>query len=513
FPDYVGPMDAKAKELAMTAASSQPLDDTPTATQPASQPADIAPVNGRLRLSVADAILVSLEHNQGLVVNRYRPPIVRTQEDVQRAVFDPMLSGEISSGRTWSPFSSPLTTTNGFLTLSEYLPTGTNLQFTAGGSDFSRGTDNANLDFTVTQSLLKGFGLDVNLASLRQAKLDTVSSQYELRGFAQSLVAQVEDAYWDYVLATKQLDIFQKSYELAKQQRDETLTRIEVGKLAPTEAAAAEAEVALRYENLINNIAAIEALRIRLLQLINPNSKDLWNTKLDLTDQTSPTAVILDTVDDYVAYALRMRPDMNQARLQVERGDLEIVKTRNGLLPQLDFFVSLGRTGYAKMFNDAVSDLDGKGHNIVAGLSGSYPLLNRAAKAQDQRAHLSRDQSAAALENLAQTVQVDVRTAYVNVNRLEQQIKATAATSRLQLITYQAEVEKFNLGKSTSFLVAQAQRDLVSAQINEVQAQVAYLKSLVDLHLLDGSLLERRGITAPGDQTMKMQGEKAAYAN
>jgi outer membrane protein len=46
--------------------------------------------------------------------------------------------------------------------------------------------------------------------------------------------------------------------------------------------------------------------------------------------------------------------------------------------------------------------------------------------------------------------------------------------------------------------VAQAQRDYVQAQIAEVQAKVAHLKALVDLYRLDGSLLDQRGIAAPG---------------
>ncbi len=66
------------------------------------------------------------------------------------------------------------------------------------------------------------------------------------------------------------------------------------------------------------------------------------------------------------------------------------------------------------------------------------------------------------------------------------------------------ETEKFRLGKSTSLLVAQAQRDLVSSQIDEVQAVVSYLKAFVEMYRLEGSLLDRRGITAPGREPVKL---------
>jgi outer membrane protein TolC len=66
------------------------------------------------------------------------------------------------------------------------------------------------------------------------------------------------------------------------------------------------------------------------------------------------------------------------------------------------------------------------------------------------------------------------------------------------------ETEKLRVGKSTNFLVAQAQRDLLVSRIAEVEALVNYLKALVDLYRQDGSLLERRGISAPGREPVDL---------
>jgi outer membrane protein TolC len=95
-------------------------------------------------------------------------------------------------------------------------------------------------------------------------------------------------------------------------------------------------------------------------------------------------------------------------------------------------------------------------------------------------------------------VEVDVRTAYLEIARSQEQVVATAATRKLQEEKLRVETEKFRLGKSTSLLVAQAQRDLVSSQLDEIQAVVNYLKAIVELYRLEGSLLERRGIAGPG---------------
>jgi len=68
--------------------------------------------------------------------------------------------------------------------------------------------------------------------------------------------------------------------------------------------------------------------------------------------------------------------------------------------------------------------------------------------------------------------------------------------------------EKFGgvlrVGKSTSFSVAQAQRDLLASRIAEARALANYLKALIKLHRQDGSLLERRGISAAGRDTVEL---------
>ena len=70
-------------------------------------------------------------------------------------------------------------------------------------------------------------------------------------GFAESLIARTEQAYWDYALARQQIEIVAVSLELAEQQLMETEERIKIGTLAEIELAAAKAEIALRVREPI----------------------------------------------------------------------------------------------------------------------------------------------------------------------------------------------------------------------------------------------------------------------
>jgi outer membrane protein TolC len=500
--DYIGP-EAKAN-----------LPDTRQEPAP-HKPADtnnVAAPEGPLKIGIKEAILLAMENNQSLIVERMNPQIKRTFEQEELAVFDPVLGSEVSSKRVLAERlsragsgieGSTVDSITGLVSLAKLFPTGTvlGLEGSTGYTDSSLYSDTLTANrfgLTVTQALLQGLDVRANLARVNQARLDTLISQYELRGFTELLLEEVESKFWDYALAQRQIEIYTNSLNLAEKQMTETQERIKIGDLAETELAAAQAEVALRRENLINARSALAKERLGLLRLLNPSRNIDWNTDIILEYDTSLPDVKLDDVDQHAQVALRMRPDLNQTRLQIQRGDLEVVRTKNGLLPKLDMFIALGKTGYADTFNKAFNNIRGDSYDVTWGLVFEEAPINRIARALYSRAVVSRQQLYKALENLTQIVQVDVRSAYIEVTRAREQITATAATRNFQEEKLRAETEKFRVGKSTSLLVGQAQRDFVASQIAETQAVANYLQALVTLYRLEGSLLQRRGVLAPG---------------
>jgi outer membrane protein TolC len=504
--DFIGPAPQRA--LVQETTRAEALRQVNAATEPATQP------SGPIQVTLSQAVLMALENNRAFVVQRYNPPLERTLVEQQLAAFDPNFGGSftferlsttaqnLTLGKTFSQSYTPQ------LALSEFLPTGTTLALMGQTTinefpGIPQDKFATTAGFSATQSLLRGFGPDVNYVSLRQARLDVLNSQYQLRGFAESLVASTEEAYWNYALAQRQIEIVIQSLGLAQKQLDDTLERIRVGTVAQTEQAAAEAEVASRHEALIDARSAADKALITLLRLLSPGGTT-FDREITLLDTPAVPAVELNDPDPYVQVGLKLRPDLNEAKLQVNRGDLQIVKTKNGLLPQLDLFANLSRTGYADSFGASVTNLKSPNYTFLAGATFSLPPLNRLARAEYTNSVLARDQAMMAVSNMAQLVESDVRTAFIEARRTQEQVTATAATSRLQQETVRAEMERFQVGKSTSLLVSLAQRDLLSAQIAEVQAVVAYTNSLVELYRLNGSLLLRRNIASPGDKAVEI---------
>lgn len=496
-----GRLDQAASEPA------EPLPPMPELT-PQMGPAKALETNaaGELLLTVEEAVTSALRHNKDLQIEQLGPVIAGTFEAIERGSFDPELFGQltvtqedkIEADRNGIPTAEQSLDRSLQIGVRQRLPTGTTLELSAeqARNDSNRNllaAQDSRLGLSLTQSLLRGFGQQVNLVKVRQAELGTAISTYELRGFLEALLSATEIAYWDYVLAGQQIEIFEQSLAVARQQRDEIEQRIEVGLLPRIEAAAANAEMARRQQALIDVRSGFEESRLRLLRLLNPQEGD-FDLRIKATSPAEIDPAPITDLSDRLQLAAQARPDLNEARLRRRQNRLETILTRNGLLPRLDLFITLGKSGYADSFADALRDLDGENFDLQAGLTLSHPLGNRQAKARDLAAHASWRQAAEAVDNLQQLVELDVRLAVNEFERSRQQIAASRATRLLQEETLQAEMERFEVGASTALLIAQAQRDLLESALAEVEAIINCRQALVRLYLAEGTLLERRGV-------------------
>lgn len=460
---------------------------------------------GLLSLSLQQALIMGLANNPALVVQRFSPSIAQVQIEAQRGAFDPQLTFGGQVGRNRTPGSGGYGNSDsgsGQVGVSENLPTGTAISANASSDMGNSGggqSASTNVSVGVTQALLQGASLQVNLAAIHQAEIGKTISDYQLRGLAISTVAQIVTNYWALALARENVRILTDAYNVALQQEHQTRELIRVGRTAQSELPAAVAQAAVTDQQLLAADGALKVARLNLLEQIMPPGSPFWHAKIKLLNKPYVPKHGLSALKLHTALAMQISPVINESRLQIQQGDLSVIQTRNGLLPKLDLFITLGKTGYAAAFSRTVDRLNGQGFSVVGGINGSYPIFNRTAQANYQGAELSRDQDEAALANLVQTVQLSVRSGYINCRTAYQQIAATRATRIAQAEALRATIGQFRVGESTSLLVAQAQSNLLAARLAEAQAVVNYLDARVNLYLQEGSLLERLSLQAPGE--------------
>jgi len=494
-PDPGGARDAAEVPADLKAS----VDQAPLFTMP--------PEGEPLKLSLEQVTMLALQNNSDLSVLQLGPVIAGAFEKIERGRFDPELYADVEYGEetssevsrsTGERFDVDAQDGEGGVGVRQKLPTGTDVDVGVTQSHDSSNRaptqETARVGITVTQALLRGLGPRVNLARVRQAELGTEASLHELRGYTEAVVADTQVTYWNYVLARQEIAIFEESLTVSRRQLDEIRQRIEVGVLPDSELAVARSEVAVREQALIDARSRMEAQRLRLVRLVSTGMEPAFDRAVEPTSEPKVDAPPIEDVENRLELALKERPDLREARLRQEQRRLETVVTRNGLLPRLDLFVTLGKSGYADSFGGSWKDLDGDGYDARAGVSLSTSLGNRTAKGLDLAARADWRQQAEAVANLEQIVRLDVRLAVNDVERARQQIRATTTTRELQEQTVLAERQRYEVGASTGLLVAQAQRDLLQAQIEEVRAVVAYRIAMVRLYVAEGSLLDRRGV-------------------
>jgi outer membrane protein TolC len=215
-----------------------------------------------------------------------------------------------------------------------------------------------------------------------------------------------------------------------------------------------------------------------------------------------------------VRTALQRRPELGQSRTDLDTSNYNVRYTRNQMRPQIDLvgsllFSGLGGTRFTREgfageiideipggYSDALDQLfGGRFRDWTLGVNVSYPLGHSSEVAAHARAQLNVRGQRAAIRSQELIITQEVRDTARSVETNRERIDATRVARELAVRRLEAEQRKFDLGMSTSFLVVQAQRDLVQAAVNELVATIDYTKALVAFERARGTLLDRDNIT------------------
>lgn len=468
-----------------------------------------------LKLNIEEAILLTLENHPALKLERFSLQESLLKEKEEEAKYDASLNSEVSLDSNITPrtlgnsteFLDILTNSNQVsLGLTKEFASGSALSLEASTGFSGRNWSNRSvnqqvtrLGFSFTQALLKGLNPAVNLASLSQARQLTALAKSELVGFAATIVAETETNIWEYIQAQQELKLVKESYNLIQRQLYEVRERIKLGKLAPLEESTFLAEMALREQDLIQSQGKIQKLHLSLLRLLNPGPGHWADYQIEFTQPLGIPVIQLDSIESHVKLGVQERPELKQTLILIEQKKLDVLRTKDGLLPKLDLFIRLGKSGYSDSFFGSFGQFFNSGFDLSSGVLFNYPLGVRKESAQLKQSELQQKRQEQALENLKQLIEMDIRQAFLDIQIARQQIIATRFTRKRQNEKLQAEQERYRVGRSTAFQVAQAQRDVLASKIKAMSALMDYMKSITRFYRLEGTLLKRRGIHLKSD--------------
>jgi outer membrane protein len=456
-------------------------------------------------LSLAECIDLSIKHNLDLESGLKTPLIAAQNLRSARAAYEPSFSVDSNYRSTTSPggvdtqtsqfFSGTETTWDRYGTgLSGQLPTG--MTYSLGASKtrtdvLNNGAffnENGVVGVDVRQPLLKNLWIDSTRLQIALGRLNLRISESQLRSLLMSLVTNVEFAYYDLVAARDRLRIIQQSYELASQLVESHRKQVNVGRMARLDEKQAQSRVATSEAALFaarNQVTERETA----LKLLISDDFAAWADKAIIPATAIEQKVTELSRDSSWARALTQRPEVTQARLQLDKENVQLRFARNQRFPSLDLTASYALTG---------SDQDirnGDTPDYGVGFVFSIPLGNSVARARHEAQKLRKQQALIAYKGLEQQVMAEVLNAMNAVDSSARRVTATSDARAFAETALEAEEKKLANGKSTNFIVLQLQADLTQARLNETLALVDYNRALATLALREASTLDRHSIS------------------
>jgi len=376
----------------------------------------------------------------------------------------------------------------------------------------------SSLGLTFRQPLLRGFGPSVATRYIRIAKNNERVSDLVFRQQIISTVHSVIRLYWDLVSLSEDVRVRQEAVTSAEQLLRDTEESASAGVLAPIDVTRSRAEIARRKRDLVVAQSLVQQQSEVLKDYLTRAAGAQIESVLIQPTETlrAPDSRIEDALDELVAKALRDRPDLAQACVQLVNSEISLKGSRSALLPQVDVVATAVNNGLAGDINSAALGLlpaTGANSSLTGGYSDalsqvfhrgfpdygigvqvSIPIRNRAARADVTRDQLQVSQQEIRLKQLEKQARLEIRNALIALEEARASFESARQERVLQEQTLDAEKEKLAAGASTTYLVIQYQRDLTQARSSESTAQGTYWKARAALDRATGSILEEHGI-------------------
>jgi len=353
--------------------------------------------DGKLPLSLQDAISLALENSMDIVVQRYSPWMADTSLLKARAggfgygapgtiatestanlpelYYDPVITQVVGFSDAATPIANPFisglgasgstTTAQSLFSHSDQYNTSYTQSFVTGSTlnvswNNTRASSTADnffnpyvqsaLTITFQQQLLAGAGRFVNRRNIILAENNRKIADLTFAQQAITTVTNTITAYWELVYARENVNVEQQAVTVSEKLFNDNKKQLEIGTMAPLDVTRAESELATDRQNLI--VARTTQLQDELV-LKNYISKDpmasnLLDVEIVPTDKPETPATI-ETVAfaDAVKEAFQKRPDLQEQYYNLKNAQVDVRATRNALLPAATIGLEYSSQGLA----------------------------------------------------------------------------------------------------------------------------------------------------------------------
>jgi outer membrane protein len=350
--------------------------------------------DGKLELSLQDAVELALENSLDIAVQRYYPwtadtDILKTAAgsfgrgtpgaafssstaNVPTLSYDPTVTSTVLIDDHSIPINNPFIAGTGVSTfthlithtaqynnqVSRAFETGTDLTVSWNNTrssstslaNFFNPVVQSSLTIGFSQPLLNGFGLFVNRRNILIAKNNRKIADWAFAQQAITTITNTITAYWELVYARENVKVDEQAVTVSEKLYNDNKKQLGAGTMAPLDVTRAESELATDRQNLI----VARTVQLQDEQILKnaiskePLAPNLINVEIITTDlPTQPAIIENPSFEESVKEAFAKRPDLQEQLYNVKNAEIDVRATRNALLPTLTLTGQYSSAGLA----------------------------------------------------------------------------------------------------------------------------------------------------------------------
>ncbi len=353
-----------------------------------------------------------------------------------------------------------------------------------------------------------------NINTLRRAKLELLSNQYQLETMKDDISLAVINSFLQILFSKEQLKVVETQQNLSNQQLSQTQALVEAGSLPRGDILEIQATLATQQQQIVQAQNTIFLAKISLAQLLlldDYKSFDIVSQNYDL-----PSSEILnETPESILEKAKEVRNDIKLAENDAEIAKYNIKIARGALQPSLSGFFSYStRSSYSDRIigfepdtenpTSQIGFVEATGQSVVQpnfssiiggpknifdqfsendgynfGLSLNIPILNGfSIKNNVARSKINYELSKYRLQQAKLDLETNVYQAYNDAKAAFQAYEAAIATLQARELAYEYSNERYKVGLLNAFDFNQSQNQLEVAQSEVVRTKYDYVFKL-----------------------------------
>jgi outer membrane protein TolC len=284
-----------------------------------------------------------------------------------------------------------------------------------------------------------------------------------------------------------------------------------VGTIGAIEVLSSKAGVARNESNVIIAERYVQSSEENLKRILNMSRETFSITPMDKPEIKS----IPVDFNTFLTEALQNRPEIKQAKLNLDSASIGVRYSRNQALPSVTFLASINSYGLAgtkwdvdlldptfprtliskTTFKDSLKNslkfID-KDYTFQLGLS--MPIGFSREKAALAKAKINREQAELNLQNQENTIFSEVKDVVKELESSRKLVEADRIAMELEEQNLKAEEKKLSVGLSTNFQVLTYQQQYAQAQSQALSSTISYIKTLAKINRILNRTFEVYGI-------------------